>query len=210
MRLVFDFDHTLFSTQSFYNALKKGFKDLGVEGDLFQKSYEESRNKTGRYVSSRQFNLIIRDKPKIKKEDLRKAFRDILKNSSVFLYKDTLSFLEKWQNKADLYVLSYSMDKFQRQKIISSKISKYFKKIIVTREIEKIKAFKKIFKKGEKTFFIDDDPQTLSGVKKEFKDMVSVRINRGEGKYSKLPDNKNIDFLIKNLKELEKILKGHI
>jgi hypothetical protein len=62
--------------------------------------------------------------------------------------------------------------------------------------------------RAQKIIFVEDNPVALSETKKIFKNIVTVRINRGEGKYSKEPNNPQIDFSIKNLKELDKILKS--
>jgi FMN phosphatase YigB (HAD superfamily) len=208
MKLIFDFDHTLFSAKKLYFALKKAFKKIGVKEDLFQEAFEKSKGKTrGRvYKPTRQIEFIVRVRPEINLKKLKRTLKKVLKESPNFLYPNTIYFLKKWRRKADLILLSYGEEKFQEQKIKSSKIKKYFKKIIITRDIEKSKPFKKLFPKNKKIIFVEDNPQALSKVKKMFKNVVTVRINRGEGKYTRQPDNSKIDFSIKNLKELEKVL----
>jgi len=205
--VVFDFDHTLFSTKSFYRVLKENFKKLGVEEELFNKSFEESKGKGRDYKPKRQFRLIHKAKPKIKIKDLQVCFKRILKEAPRFLYKDVTCFLKKWQNKINLILLSYGEERFQRVKICSSKIEKYFEKIIVTKDINKTKPFKKIFKKHEKIVVIEDNPNALLEIKKNYPYAITVRINRGEGKYKDLLTDKRIDFSIKNLKEFSEILR---
>ena len=207
MKIIFDFDHTLFWTKGFYDALKRAFKKLGVNEKLFQESYQKSKEINKVFKPLRQFKLIIEQKPEIREKDLTKTFNRVLRNAPQFLYKDILSFLEKWQKKADLILLSYGEKMFQKQKIRASGIQKYFKEIIITKDVEKLKPFKKIFKNSEKTVFIEDNLQTLSKIKKIFGSVITVGMNRKKRRYSQISDNKNIDFLIKNLQELEKILK---
>ncbi len=219
MKIIFDFDHTLFSTKKLYEALKESFRKLGIDEKLFQESFQKSKGKerdynegvdiSGKacYKPKRQFKLIIKQKPEIKERDLAKTFKRVLRNLPQFLYKDTSPFLKKWQKKADLYLLSYGEENFQELKIKNSGIQKYFKKVIITRDIEKSKPFQKIFKNSEKIIFIEDNPQALSNVKQKFKNVITIRINRKEGKYWQIPDNEKIDFSIKNLKELSEILK---
>jgi len=210
MKIIFDFDHTLFSTKEFYNALKRVFMGLGIDEKLFQESYQKSKETNKFYRPLKQFKLIIKQKPEIKETDLIKKFNRVLRNAPQFLYEDTLPFLKKWQKKSDLVLLSYGEERFQKQKIRASGIQKYFKKIIITRDVKKSKPFKRIFKNLEKIIFIEDDLQTLSRTKKVFKSVITVGINRRERKYSQISDNKNINFSIKNLKELKKILKNEI
>jgi len=208
MKIIFDFDHTLFSVKQFYFALKEAFLKLGVKEKLFQETFKKSKGKSRDYKPYRQFKLVIKLKPKISLKRLKKTFDKILKKAPKFFYPDTIWFLKRWQNRAKLILLSYGEKKFQREKITTSGIEKYFKKVIITRDIDKVKPFRMIFQDKEKTIFIEDNPTALSEAKKIFPNVITIRINRGEGKYKREPDNPKIDFSIKNLKELDKILNS--
>ncbi len=209
MKIIFDFDHTLFSAKQFYFAFKKAFFKLGVEENLFQETFEKSKGKGRDYKPYRQFKLVIKLKPKISLKRLKETFDKILKKAPKFLYPDTVWFLKRWRKKAKFILLSYGEEKFQRDKIKTSKIEKYFqKRVKITRDIDKVKPFKKLFQKKEKLIFIEDNPTALSEAKKIFPNVITIRINRGEGKYSKEPNNPQIDFSIKNLKELDRILNS--
>jgi FMN phosphatase YigB (HAD superfamily) len=210
MKIIFDFDHTLFSAKQFYFALKKAFFKLGVKEKLFQETFEKSKGVGRDYKPEKQFKLIHKTRPEIKIEKLKKSFEKILKTAPKFLYNDVLGFLKKWSKEADSILLSYGEEKFQKNKIKASKIGKYFKKIIITRDIEKSKPFRKVplFREKGGIIFVEDNPRALSKTKTSFPQIITVRINRGEGKYCQKPNNPQIDFSIKNLKELEKILKS--
>ncbi len=209
MKIIFDFDHTLFSAKQFYFALKKAFLKLGVKEKLFQETFEKSKIKKRNYDPDKQIQLIVKVKPEIKKSDLKRQYRKTLKRAPQFLYPDTVWFLKRWRKKAKFILLSYGEEKFQRDKIKTSKIEKYFqKRVKITRDIDKVKPFKKLFQKKEKLIFIEDNPTALSEAKKIFPNVITIRINRGEGKYSKEPNNPQIDFSIKNLKELDRILNS--
>jgi len=208
MKIIFDFDHTLFSAKQFYFALKKAFFKLGVKEKLFQETFEESKGVGRDYKPEKQFKLIHKTRPEIKIGKLKESFEKILKTAPKFLYNDVLGFLKKWSKEADFILLSYGEEKFQKLKIENSGIKKYFKRVIITRDIDKSKPFKKLFSENKKIIFVEDNPQALSKTKTSFSQIITVRINRGEGKYYQEPDNSQIDFSIKNLKELDKILKS--
>jgi len=209
MKIIFDFDHTLFSVKKLYFALEEAFFKLGVEEKLFQETFEKSKIKKRSYDPDKQIQLIVKVKPGIKKSDFKREYKKTLKRATQFLYSDTIWFLKRWRKKAKLILLSYGEEKFQRDKIKTSKIEKYFqKRVKITRDIDKVEPFKKLFQKKEKLIFIEDNPMALSEAKKIFPNVITIRINRGEGKYSKEPNNPQIDFSIKNLKELEKILNS--
>ncbi|MDI6591630.1 MAG: HAD hydrolase-like protein [Patescibacteria group bacterium] len=206
MRIVFDFDHTLFSAKRLYEGLKEEFRKLGVNENLFQETFERSKGKGRDYKPFQQFKLINKENPQIEIKTLKKSFEKVFKKAPKFLYKDAIWFLKKWKNKADLILLSYGEEKFQRQKIEKSKIKKYFKKIIITRDIEKTKPFKKAFQKNKKIIFVEDNPEALFKIKENYPKVIAIRINRKEGKYWQEKNNSKIDFSIRNLRELEKIL----
>jgi len=208
MKIIFDFDRTLFSTKNFCFAFKEEFLKLGVDEKLFKKTFKRSKKGKGKYyIPEEQFKLIHKSNSEIEIKQLKKSFEKKLKKAKRFLYNDVFWFFKKWSHKVDFILISYGQNKFQREKIENSKIGKYFKKIIITQDIEKLKPFKKIFIKREKIIFVEDNPQALLKVKKNFKNIITVRINRKDRKYSQILNSKEINFSIKNLKELDRILK---
>jgi len=206
MRIVLDFDHTLYSTKSLYEALKAAFGGLGVSGELFQQTFQDSKGKGINYKPARQMKLIAKQTG-IKEAKMRKEFVRVLKMSPEFLYPDVIDFLKRHQKTDHLFMLSYGEEIFQNKKVDSAKISKYFEKEKITRDVGKAKPFKAFSNKKEKVLFVEDNPQALSEVKKVYPQIITVRIKRGEGRYAEAPDNEYIDFQIKNLQELEEIVK---
>ncbi|MBZ9578448.1 HAD family hydrolase [Patescibacteria group bacterium] len=206
MKIIFDFDHTLFSAKKFYETLKYSLLKLKVDKKSFQKTYQESKSEGKNYRPSRQFELIIKEKPEISLKELEKSFKKVLNQSKQFLYSDVLPFLRKIKKDFDLIIVSYGEEKFQSEKIKKSEVADYFKKFFISKDINKVSIFKKFLKDNEKAVFVDDSPAALSEIKKNFLNITTIRINRGEGKCSKEKNNKNIDFLVKNLRELKKII----
>ena len=207
MKIIFDFDYTLYSIGELYSATEGAFERMGVDKELFQKSFQESKIKGKTYNPEEQFRLITQKKPEISVSEMEKKINEILDNSSIFLYPEVISFLEKFRNKFDLYILSYGGTKnnFQKKKIEKTGIEKYFREVYVADKIDKISLLGKILDNLNKVVFIDDNPEILSNAKEIFPEIITVRINRGEGKYKNYPDDSRIDFSIKNLEELEKI-----
>lgn len=206
MKIVFDFDHTLFSSKKRFNAFKSSFKKIGIKEKLFTETFEKSKGKGKFYDPGKHFDLIFKKQPNIERKTLEKKFESIIQRSLEFFYPDTIPFLKKWSRKTDLILLSFGEREFQKKAIKKSKIEKFFKKIVITKEVNKVKPFKEIFKKNEKIIFVEDNPDALLRVKKVYPDIITVRINRGEGKYKDLSDEKEIDFSISNLKQLDEIL----
>jgi len=208
MIIIFDFDHTLFSAKKLYLAFQKTFEKLGVDEKLFQETFQKSKGHGRDYNPERQFKLIKREKPEISLKEQKRTFNKILNQAEKFVYPEVLTILNEFQKRGyELFVLTYGEGSFQPRKVDRSKIGKFFKKILITRDIKKVSDFRKFFKKDEKTVFVEDNPNVLLSIKTAFPEVITVRINRGEGKYALEKNNKGIDFSIKNMVKLKRLIK---
>ena len=206
MKIIFDFDNTLFSTTRFVSVLRKAFEDLGIEENLFEETFEKSKKDSKGYNPEEQFRLIVEKKSGLTLDELEESFDGFLSKVPQLLYSDVFDFLKKLEDRFDFYILSFGREDFQRKKIEKSGISNFFKEIYITGDKNKVSVLKRFFTSQDKVVFVDDRPLTLSRIKERFPEIITVRMNRGEGKYRKHPDNSGIDFSIKNLKELEGLL----
>ena len=82
---------------------------------------------------------------------------------------------------------------------------KYFDKIVITQNLYKDKEVSDL-SEGKPTVFVEDNPMALSAVKKYAPHIVTVRINRGAGRYTKEISGEGIDYEVKELSEIEDIL----
>ncbi len=205
MKIIFDFDYTLFSTKKLFDSLREEFKGSGVSDKLFSETFQKSKGPIG-YNPENQSKLIIEEKPELNLKKLKRVFKKIISRADQFVYPDVLPVLRNLKKENELILLSYGEKKFQKEKIENSKIIKYFNKIIITQDINKVSDLKKILKEKEVGLFVEDAPNTLYEAKKVFPNLITVRIKREEGKYIKEPDNKNIDFVIRDLDGLKKII----
>jgi len=207
MKIIFDFDHCLFSTKRFNLFFEKTFLKLGIKKEDFRETFQKAKGKEKVYRFEKHLRLLQEKYPFLPRERLIQQKEKVFKKLSQFLYPDVKDFLKKWSKKADLFIISFGDKKFQREKIESCGISHFFKEIIVTKSKVKSRELKGLFKKEERIFFIEDNLAALIFLKKKFKKLITVRLNRKEGKYKDLPDSEEIDFSIKNLKELDEILE---
>lgn len=209
MKIIFDFDYTLFNTKKFYKALQINFKKLGINKELFSETYKKSKKKRGYYQPLKQFNLITKEKTGLSLELLEKSLKKTLSQTNQFLYSDVESFLKKINKNFSCIILSFGVSEIQKEKIKNLKIANCFEKIIIAQDIIKVKGMKQLLKKQEAAIFIDDNPRALFETKKVFPNLITVRINRGAGGYFQEPNNKKIDYFVQNLREFKKILKTY-
>jgi FMN phosphatase YigB (HAD superfamily) len=205
MRIILDFDYTLFDTFRFRQAIKAAFINNGIDSDFFENAREESRGGGQDWKPAGVFDIVESSHP-FKMSDIKRDFDKIVESASDFLYKDTLEFLEKIYESNSLFMVSYGEDSFQNNKISSCVIiKKYFTEIIVTKNIRK-DAEARDLARGERAIFADDNPLALSSVKSLSPQIVTIRVNRGDGRYAQEESGEGIDFEVKDLRGVEKII----
>lgn len=203
MKIFIDFDDVIFNTELLKKRLGKIFLKNGVSRELFKESYQQLKKREKIYSPVKHLEFLV----KHSHIDSRKVLIDLkklMKNLKPHVFNEARTFLKHFPRNS-LYLLSYGDLRFQRQKIKTAGVSKYFKRILITND-DKLKIIKKIvvgdnFGKKEKIVFIDDNPRHVKEVRK--KGIITFQIIKP---HSKLP--RVADFSVKNFKEIEKILNG--
>ncbi len=212
--IIFDLDETLLDEKKYRTY-------------LFQKleKYTEYRNKEFNTKKIRNYSLI---KDKIYKFKVLDYFKkNFLKNDSLVLikliyfsstkiplFKNTLKVLNKLKNKYLLLMITDGNELHQFNKIYLSGLLKYIqpKNIIINSKKKYMKpstySYKKLISLNhlnpKNTFYVGDNPKKdFSGAKKL--GLKTIRIIKGKNKGIK--KNKYIDFQIKNLNQLDMLIK---
>lgn len=194
MNIYIDFDGTIFDISLLNNDFINLFNNIDSH-----------------YIKSlikKYKNYYIVTDILIKKYNLEENY--INKVNSLFennyLYKDAITFLEKYYQKYNLILLTYTNSiEYQKRKINSCNIDKYFKDIIITTK-DKSKLDNIDYQKG---IFFDNNPLELK--KLNNKNIINiVRINHQNDTYNKEKTLNNIkeypDFIeLINDNYLEKI-----
>ena len=186
MKIYIDFDGTLYNSYKLDNKFINIFNKYNINEKYIKKLINElkNNNKVANILIS-EFNI---------EKNISNEINNIYTDELVF--KDAIPFLEKYYQKYDLILLTLTNDiDYQRRKINSSNLKKYFKEIIITtKDKSKIETIN--YHNG---IFIDNNPLEL----KKFHNSNAIhliRIKRDTDKYSKL--NINID----NIQEYKNFL----
>jgi len=205
MKIILDFDHTLFDTPRLKKAIKDIFAGHGVDEELFLRTHDESRIGGRDWKPDRQFE-ILKSLGVSKVDSIREGFEKVMGESCIFLYEDTMPFLAKAKRDHALALVTYGESSFQKKKLAGCReFAKYFDKIVITQNLYKDKEVSDL-SEGKPTVFVEDNPMALSAVKKYAPHIVTVRINRGAGRYTKEISGEGIDYEVKELSEIEDIL----
>ncbi|MDH4330571.1 MAG: hypothetical protein OEV93_03410 [Candidatus Moranbacteria bacterium] len=214
MKILLDFDDTLFHTAKFKEDLIGVFEECGVSPEDFKKYYydyspNDSNSDLKRYVFESHIDRLS-EILGIDGENLRKKAHEFLSDTSAYLFSDVDEFLENF-SKDDVYIISFGCD-FLKIKIGNTGIGKKVSEIVTT---DKVKEFavgdllgreKEKFD-GEKIFFLDDRIDHLKSVKSKFPEIVSILVSRPEGRYDCELDD-SCDHCVRNFSEAKKIILG--
>ena len=212
MKIFLDFDDVLFNTNKFIRDEKSIFKKNKISEEIFKKYYYRyTKGKKGKSV--RKYSLKkqlqgIKNELGISTEKIERDLNDFLNNTSKYIFNDVVLFLRQFK-KEELFLVSYSKTEFQKNKIKNSRISEYFKKIIITngkKSEEILKIIKKRKNYKEELFFIDDRADYILDVKKKVSEIKTFLVRRREGRHQN-NINKHCDFVVKDLNKVLKIIK---
>lgn len=205
MKIISDFDYTLFDTARLKRHIRDIFSKYGINEELFVRSLEASRGEGRDWKPKRQFT-ILKAEGVPHTEQIRKEMDALLETTHKFLYEDTIPFLERGKTSHSFALVTYGEDSFQNAKIEGlHDAARYFDSIVITRNIFKDKEVGDLAG-GAPAIFIEDNPLALSRTKKYAPHIITVRMNRGEGRYAQESSGEGVDYEVKELREIEGII----
>jgi FMN phosphatase YigB (HAD superfamily) len=182
MKIVLDFDHTLFDTEKFKQALQDRMAMFGVTVDQFNYNYRIVKEQSG-YYNYREHLRLLSQADELDENDLLLSFNEIISSANEFLFPDTLEFLEalKLMSDAELYLLTFGQDEFQQAKVEASGIKDFFREVADTIE-SKLLYFDQN-KDLQNAVFIDNRGKTIDQIKSKYPKITAVWIKRENTPY---------------------------
>lgn len=202
MKIVLDFDDTLFNTQEQLEELQKIFWRAGFTEEEFWTLYQETKQKIG------DFDVLILDLAlqlkQFNREKVNEEINFLTDKSADFVYSDVTEFLNGF-NKKDIILLSSGAD-FQKLKVKKSKLAPFFNEIIITfkDKVEELKVLSERYP-NEKIFFIDDKAEQIDKVKNQLPQIITMKMERPKGRHL-FPKSELSDLRIKNLSQAKQII----
>ena len=196
MKYYIDFDNTLFNTEKFYSDLIKLVSYYNITEEKINDCYR-------RYYLNEFFNPIkiinrLIEKHKFKSE-IKKEINDFFNDLSMYLYEDSINFLEYLKkHNYNINVLTYGDFDYQKEKINKTFINDYFDKIIITSKLKS-----ELGLDYENASFIDDNVEQIKGLLK--RNAKVIRIRRSGNKHSLCDINGVNEF--ENFQEYIKFLE---
>lgn len=203
MKIVLDFDDTIFNTYGLMREFLKVFQKEGFNEDQFWQIYKQCKKKVGDFDKDLFVDLFYKLRV-FDKEKISKKINSIIAKSNVFVYSDFFDFVLNYK-KEELILLSFGTTKFQEDKIKNSGISKYFNEVIITtkNKADDMEDIKKEYK--EKIIFIDDKAEAIDNVKKRFPDVVAMKMVRTQGGHTET-ESELTDYIIQDFYKSKDII----
>lgn len=175
-KMFIDFDGTIFNTKAFKEKMFKAVSNLGFsDEDILMVYKEECLDK---HFSLTDFIEKLRKLKKINLEDEIKHVDAIYSSAQNLIFDDFIKFIESTsREKYEINLLTLGDLEFQKMKVESSGVAKYFDNIFYTVD-EKWDYLKELVEVDEKFFLIDDRSDTISKVSQAFPNSVCLWIDR--------------------------------
>lgn len=204
MKIILDFDDTIFNTGYFNEEIVNIFKKLGFSVGEYNNNYQKSMDLKGDFDADLMIDLFSAKKNFDKKKTKIKI-NSLIKKSKRFVYKDFFDFAVSFHKK-DLILVSVGLKEIQLGKIDNSGISTFVNKISIP-EKYKSDEIGLIIKQYpiEKIFFVDDKAKQIDEAKKRFPQIVAIKMERPTGRHI-LPKSELVDHVVNNLSEVKKII----
>lgn len=211
MKLLLDFDDTLFDAQAFAYRLKHIFFTQGVSENDFNKSYKPITYSPSGYTIKRHIEILCKDfRYSLKVKLLYREVQNLFEHSDQFLFEDTIKTLEQWHKTHTLALVTMGNPSWQKRKINGCGIARFFTRMIIPSPGDRAKnsAIETYCtSSNERCIFVDDKPSIIDGaasLKPRFPHLVIIRMRRGV--YANEPGGE-ADFNVLNLQEADGILR---
>lgn len=160
MKLIFDFDDTIFDTKRFKKErLFKCLEKYGITPENFEKSYLEHRKKYSNYDIDIHFQELVKDFGV--NVNIKQVIIEITTNIQKFVFPDVKNIFAE-QGKENIFIITQGSTAYQKLKTENSKIREDVEEIIVVSgsKLEEINALCEKFR-SEMILFFDDKYEHL-------------------------------------------------
>lgn len=214
-----DFDYTISDFGRMKDKIRDNCLEIGIGKNIWDKTYDESKNSTGVYDNQKHIQILAKLYPKITQQ-ICDAFYNEFENAVEYKYADVDEFLGNFAKNFNIILLTLGDEDFQFVKRESSDVDKYFRAAINTSD-SKVEAVKYIFENKffptiQNVVFVDDKSEYFQN----FRDLILsgdnedlryefIWINRPGAKYSDiLPKGDIVEEIheIKDLREISNII----
>lgn len=174
--IVLDFDHTVFNTTQYVQALRDHFKAVF---NIAETTFDEARQAVKDCCVVIDMDTFVQLLPYSDKAALHQAHHDVIqKEAKRFVFSDVHAFIEKHTDAFDIVVTTHGDTELQEEKISHSTLPDEVSWIISTKPKDKV--VEPFVKQYTEIHFIDDKAKNIDAVKRAFPEVITYFIQRPE------------------------------
>lgn len=213
-KIIIDFDDTLFDTTSLKEDLLALFGRFGISAEKFWETYRitYNQNDLASYNLWRHIDIVCQQFTNLDKKLLLFEAKEILSNGKKYLIDGAENFLQGLRNfSAPLILLSLGDAEFQKQKVKSAGVAKFFHKVIFTGR-DKKEAIQPLIKDtiGDIIFINDkiNETREVTALSAQIKPILRVKkgIPVPENEQSGLPFFQRFDEMSRYIKTMYDVI----
>ncbi len=177
--LILDFDHTLFNTTKFVEAMKHRFhQEFNIKEDHFT-CHRDMIKEMNSVIDIENFVNAIAKEDKLEKQKLTDALHTVIKTQAhTFIFPDVHDFLERHKDNFDILISTHGDCDLQTEKITHSNLPNYVDHIISTKNKDDV--LNTYIKKYKHVHFIDDKAKNIDDIKQSHPKVTTYFIKRPE------------------------------
>ena len=181
MLIILDFDGVLFQRRKFKIKYQKIFNAHGISKNVYTRTYNAAKQLKYTYSIDAHLKIVRKQYPALAHDRIRRDLWALAGQGHQFIFRDARPFLSFFKKqKAVLALLSSGFPSFQKEKIRTSRIQKFFDRVIVIPSLKKTTALVTLMKHGPSAFFIDDTAEIIDAVQKRFPSVYTIQLRRDE------------------------------
>ena len=165
MKIIIDFDDTIFSSKDFKGLMFSGLERFGVNSERVSTYYKEHR---GAFTNPRNFYLsfVLDNNLDISAKDIDEAVDGLFVDLKRFVNEELIGIFKK-VGPENCFIVSIGEEDFQRRKIKSCEIEELFGEIHIVGK-DKNETIEKLMNKfkGEEFVFVDDNLENIEKARK--------------------------------------------
>ena len=204
MKIIFDFDHTIFNMTEMHKAIEEEIEKLGIDLENYRQAYSDITSRKAFSIDS--FANSLEKISGVSSSIIKEGFEKVVKESSLYLYEDVIENFEQLKEGGhNISLLSWGDAAWQKKKIHHSGIAPYIKEVVTVSEL-KSKYVEKWEAHIECYVLINDKPAELKAIKECKPELKLIRMRRGNGKYSDTETPPGIPE-VKDMRETIELIK---
>ncbi len=204
MRIIIDFDYTLFDVEALRRAMIAASREqAGVTEEQFRSAEQAVKHELGFYEPERHAARLVANEHM--HAQLVEAWMTVVDHGESFLYPDAVDFLHRYHDE-DTVLLSFGNEDWQRRKIEGAGIADMVDHVVITSQ-PKTTIFPTLITQetsmvNEPLFMVNDRGSELDALKQLHPTAVAVWLRRPNDPYTNEPctavdmtcTNLDIDF----------------